>query len=79
MEFKALVKTKLKISVSAHVRLHAKKTILKELMGEFKEEYAAFHDYAQAVVDTNPGSTYFAKSSNENPKGKPLFIRFYMS
>ena len=77
-EFKALVKTQLKISINAHVCSHAKKKILKELMGEFKEEYAASHDYAQAVVDTNPGSTCFAKSSNENPEGKPLFIRFYM-
>ena len=55
---------------------HMKK-IFKDLMGEFKEEYAALYDYAQAIVDTNPGSTCFAKSSNENLKGKSLFIRFY--
>ena len=40
-------------------------------MGNYKEEYKALHDYAQAVLKTNPGST-------DNPDGKPLFIRFYI-
>ena len=72
------IKNELKMSVSANVVSHAKKKILTELMGSFKEEYAALHDYAQAVVDSNPGSTCFERSCNENLEGKPCFSRFYI-
>ena len=47
-------------------------------MGNYKEEYAALHDYEQVVVDTNLSLTCFSKSSTDNPDGKPVFIRFYM-
>ena len=47
-------------------------------MGDYREEYASLHDYAQSVFDINPGSICFAKFSTKNPDGKPLFIRFYI-
>ena len=73
-----MVKSELKMSVSRHVCRHAKKKILQELMGSYKEEYATLDDYAQAVMATNLGSTCFFKSSTKNPEGQPLFIRFYI-
>ncbi|XP_050233824.1 uncharacterized protein LOC126682258 [Mercurialis annua] len=77
-DFKSIVRSELKQSVSLNVCRHAKTKIITELMGFYRGEYASLNDYAEVICHTNPGTTCFVKSTSENPEGKQEFHRFYV-
>ena len=77
-EIVALAKSEFKLRVCNSVARRSKLKILKQLEGDFKEQFIHLHDYVQEVVVSNPGSTCLVKSNKDNLDNLNLFERFYV-
>ncbi|GKV48622.1 hypothetical protein SLEP1_g55420 [Rubroshorea leprosula] len=69
--------SELRVNASFDKCVRAKRMIIKELRGNFKDEYGLMVGYAYYLLSVNPGNSAKIAVDRSNPT-KPKFKRFYM-
>ncbi|KAE8793297.1 WD repeat-containing protein 43 [Hordeum vulgare] len=71
-------KEKYGVDVGRHMAYRAKNLVVEAVLGEHKKQYPRLRDYAQTIMDTNPGSrvvvtTVISKPTTNTPHPGPRF------
>ncbi|XP_065866546.1 uncharacterized protein [Euphorbia lathyris] len=78
-DMKDHVKEALELNVTLSMCKRAKRAIIEELDGGYKEEYSCLEAYVNELSITNPGSTFDLQFSKEGIRvGKRIFCRLYL-
>ena len=76
-DIKDFCKSEYKLNVRWTVCQSVRKKVLKDIVGDYIEQYGDLHDYSHEVLRTNLGSTCVVETSREqSTKGE--FLRFYV-
>ncbi|GKV00609.1 hypothetical protein SLEP1_g13276 [Rubroshorea leprosula] len=67
----------LRVSINYNKCVRAKKMVLKEMEGSFKDEYAMIHAFGAYLKEVNLGNSVFIKTE-ENDVGEKVFMRMYV-
>nr|XP_009799507.1 PREDICTED: uncharacterized protein LOC104245584 [Nicotiana sylvestris] len=73
-----LCRDKLGLYVGRTICHMAKQNIMKEFMGDWKQEFARLCDYADHIKLTNPGSSCWVRTDREFEPEKTLCVYFYV-
>ncbi|KAK4270721.1 hypothetical protein QN277_019496 [Acacia crassicarpa] len=78
-EMKTEIQRDLKVNVSVYKCKRAKKMIMDEMQGSFKDEFATLEAYCNELKLSNPGSDVCVEVSNEGLEhGRRIFKRMYI-
>ncbi|XVF59285.1 hypothetical protein PTKIN_Ptkin07bG0263300 [Pterospermum kingtungense] len=77
-EIKSKVKGELKAEVNLTRCKRAKALVYEKLTGNYKEEFARLRDYADELLEKNPGSTVIIATDRVTPESPIHFKRMYM-
>ncbi|XP_075103693.1 uncharacterized protein LOC142178262 [Nicotiana tabacum] len=69
-QIQALIRKAYGLYVSKTFCKRAKIIVMKENMGDYKKEFARFHDYAEMLKSTNPETTIVIRTSKNVEPGK---------
>ncbi|GKV11145.1 hypothetical protein SLEP1_g22425 [Rubroshorea leprosula] len=67
----------LRVSINYKKSVRAKKMVLKEMEGSFKDKYAMIHAFGGYLKEVNLGNSVFIKTE-ENDAGEKVFMRMYI-
>ncbi|XP_065867770.1 uncharacterized protein [Euphorbia lathyris] len=78
-DMKDHAKEALELEVTPSMCKTAKRAIIQELDGGYKEEYSCLEAYVNELITSNPGSTFDLQFSKEGLRiGKRIFCRLYL-
>ncbi|WCJ30899.1 hypothetical protein M5689_012420 [Euphorbia peplus] len=77
-QIQEMVRDDFTLHVGKTVCRRAKRKIIAEHMGDFKEEFARLYDYRDQLLSTNPGSTCVVKVSRNGEPENLQFQGFYI-
>ncbi|KAE8785110.1 Ubiquitin carboxyl-terminal hydrolase 12 [Hordeum vulgare] len=58
------------VDVARHMAYRAKNLVVEAVLGEHKKQYPRLRDYAQTIMDTNPGSRFVVTTVTPKPTTK---------
>ena len=67
------------VDVPKCMAYRAKNIAIEVVLGDHKKQYPRLKDYAQTVMDTNPGSRVIVQGNNFSPSNILMFSFLYIS
>ncbi|XVF51015.1 hypothetical protein PTKIN_Ptkin04bG0149700 [Pterospermum kingtungense] len=77
-EIQARINQKLNVDVNLTCAKRVKKRMTQKLFGNFREKFTMFKDYADELLDKNPGSTIILHVDRFTSDSPHMFKRIYV-